>query len=165
MTMAHPMSYDSLELSHYCCSHLTLQSGRRWQPFATAGVGNDVLRHLPESRATATFCGTSFLLYNAFGIFRLRPPHTNFFVRSASLHYYLAISLQHAGNTTWLYMAAPFGFSTLCPALRQLFFNLMVVHTYMQHFLTFLSYLAPCSQPLEKNSSGHHSESDVMHNC
>ena len=62
-------------------------------------------------------------------------------------------------------MAAPFGFSTLCPALRQLFFNLMVVHTYMQHFLTFLSYLAPCSQPLEKNSSGHDSESDVMHNC
>ena len=70
--MAYPMSHYSLELSHYSCSHLTLQSGRRWQPFATAGVGNDVLRQLPESRATPTFCGTSFLLYNAFGIFRLR---------------------------------------------------------------------------------------------
>ena len=64
--MAYPMSHYSLELSHYSCSHLTLQSGRRWQPFATAGVGNDVLRQLPESRATPTFCGTSFLLYNAF---------------------------------------------------------------------------------------------------
>ena len=95
-TMAYPMSHCSLELSHYSCSHLTLQSGRRWQPFATAGVGNDVLRQLPEGRATPTFCGTSFLLYNAFGIFRLRPPHTNFFVRSASLHYYLAISLHRS---------------------------------------------------------------------
>ena len=37
-----------------------------------------MLRQLPESRATPTFCGTSFLLYNAFGIFRLRLPHTNY---------------------------------------------------------------------------------------
>ena len=120
VTMAYPMSHYSPELSHYSCSHLTLQSGRRWQPFATAGVGNDVLRHLPESRATPTFCGTSYLLYNAFGIFPLRPPHTDSFVRSASLHYYLAISLQHAGNTTWLHHLA----SVLCVQRRGSYFSI-----------------------------------------